>query len=162
MMEEMLGFIKQTAADHPRLPADYTKLGLLPVEPFTQLEIPVSDFQQADVFQIRRAHYTGTKAFGNGGARNDWVWVQTGGQESYANWRGRAVAQLLALLKIRNVLSEPADVHRVALVCVLDLINGGRFPLASRHIRVGKPSTGRDMCIVGRGVLIGLAHVIPS
>ena len=52
MMEEMLRFIKQTAADDPQLPADPTKQGLLAVERFTQLEIPVSDFQEADVFQI--------------------------------------------------------------------------------------------------------------
>jgi len=32
MMEEMLRFIKQTAADNRRLPPDPTKLGLLPVE----------------------------------------------------------------------------------------------------------------------------------
>jgi hypothetical protein len=162
MMEEMLRFIKQTAADDPRLPADPTELGLLPVERFTQLEIPVSDFQEADVFQIHRARCTGTKAFRNGGARNDWVWVQTGGEESYGDLRGRAVARLLALFKIRNVLSEAAGVHRLALVRVLDPINGGRFHLASGHIRVGKRSTGRDMRIVGIGAVIGQAHVIPS
>jgi len=31
-MDEILRFIKQTAADDPRLPADPTELGLLPVE----------------------------------------------------------------------------------------------------------------------------------
>jgi len=55
------------------------------------------------------------------------------------------VARLLALFKIRNVLGEAADVHRLELVRVLDLINRGRFPLPSGHIRVGKWSTGRDM-----------------
>jgi len=55
------------------------------------------------------------------------------------------VARLLALFKIRNVLSEAAGVLRLALVRVLDPINGGRFPLASRHIQVGKQSTGREM-----------------
>jgi len=73
MMEDILGFIKQTAADDPRLPADPTAPGLLPKEQFTQLEIPVSDFQEADVFQIYWAHCTGTKAFRNGGAINHWV-----------------------------------------------------------------------------------------
>jgi len=73
MMEEMLRFIKQTAADDPRLPADPTELRLLLLERFTQLEIPVSDFQRAEVFQIHRARCTGTKAFSNGGDRNDWV-----------------------------------------------------------------------------------------
>ena len=111
MMEGMLRSIKQTAADDPQLPADPTELGLLPVGRFTQLEIPVSDFQEADVFQIHWARCTGTKAFRNGGARNDWVWVQTGGAKSYGNLRGRAMTQLLALFKIRNVLSEAAGIH---------------------------------------------------
>ena len=71
MMEEMPAFIKQTAADDPLLPSDPTELGLLPVKRCTQLQIPVSDFQEADVFQMHRARWTGTKAFRNGGARND-------------------------------------------------------------------------------------------
>jgi len=62
------------------LPADPTELGLLPVEGFAQLEIPVADFQETDRFQIHRARCSGTKAFRNGGPRNDWVWVQTGGE----------------------------------------------------------------------------------
>jgi len=72
------------------------------------------------------------------------------------------VARLLALFKITNVLSEATAVHRLALVRVLDQIHGGIFHLASRHIRVGKRSTGRDMRIVGIGALIGEGHVIPS
>jgi len=69
MIEEILRFIKQTAADNPRLPADPTELGLLPVERFTQLEILVSDFQEANIFQIHGARYTRTKPFRNGRAR---------------------------------------------------------------------------------------------
>jgi len=72
------------------------------------------------------------------------------------------VARLLALFKIRNVLSEAASVHRLAWVCVLDPINGGRLHLASGHIRVGKRSTGREMRIVGIGGVIGHGQVIPS
>jgi len=162
MMEEMLRFIKETTADYPRLPADRTELGLLPVERCTPLEIPVSDFQEANVFQIHRARCTGTKAFRNGGARNDWVWVKTGEEESYGDLPGRAVARLLELFKIRNILSEAAGVYRLPLVGLLDPINGGRFHLASGHIPVGKRSTGRDMRIVGTGAVIGQAHVIPS
>jgi len=56
------------------------------------LEIPVSHFQEADVFQIQRAPCTGKKAFHNGSARNDGVGVQTGRGESYRDLRGRAVA----------------------------------------------------------------------
>jgi len=44
MMEEILGFIRQTTTDERRLPADPAELGLLPVEGFAQLEIPVPDF----------------------------------------------------------------------------------------------------------------------
>jgi len=71
IMEEMLRFIKQTAVDDPQLPANPTELVLLPLERFTHLEIPVSHFQEADFFQIHWARCTSTKAFRNGGSRND-------------------------------------------------------------------------------------------
>jgi len=162
MIEEMLPYIEQSAADDLRLPGDPTELGLLPVMQFTKLEISVSDFQQAPVCQIHRACCSGTKAFRNGGPSNDWAWVQTGRVQSYGDLRGLAVARLLAPCKIRNVLSEAAGVYRWALVQVLDPINGARFQLASGHIRVGKRSTGRDMRIFSIGALIGEAHVILS
>ena len=72
------------------------------------------------------------------------------------------VARLLALFKIRNVRSKASAVYRLALVHVLDPINGGGFHLASGHIQVDKRSTGRDMRIVRIGVVIGQAHEIPS
>jgi len=134
MMEEILRFIRQTAADDRRFPADPAKLALLPVEGFPQLEILVPDFQETDRFQIHRARWTGTKAFRNGGSRNDWVLVQTGGEVNYGDLRGCVVTPLLALFKIRNILSEAAAVHRLALVCILDPIKGGRFHISSRHI----------------------------
>jgi len=162
MIEEMLRFIKQTRADDQRLPADRTELGLLPIEQFTHLEIPISDFQETDMFQIHRARCTGTMAFRNGGPRNDWVWIQAGGEDSYGDLRGRMVARLLGLFKIRNVLSGAGSVHRLALVRVLDPANGGRFHFGSGHIRVSKRPNGRDMRIVGIGAVIGQAHVIPS
>jgi hypothetical protein len=162
MMQEILRFTRQTAADDRRLPADPTELGLLPVEGVAQLEIPVADFQETDRFQIHRARCTGTKAFRNGGPRNDWVWVQTGGEANYGDLRGRVVARLLALFKIRNILSEAGAVHRLALVCILDPVNSGRFHIASGHIRVGRRVNGRDMRIVSIGAVIGQAQVIPS
>ena len=61
MMREIRRFITQTAADHQRLPTDPAELGLLPVEGFAQLEIPVPNFQETDRFQIHRARCTGTK-----------------------------------------------------------------------------------------------------
>jgi len=162
MMEMIQRFIRQTAADDRRLPVDPAELGLLPVEGFAQLEIPVPNFQETDRFQIHRVSCTGTKAFRNGGSRNDLVWVQTGGEVNYGDLRGRVVARLLALFKIRNILSEAAAVHRLVLVRILDPINSGRFHIPSRHIRVGNQINSRDMRIVSIGAVIGQAQVIPS
>ena len=161
-IEEMLRFIRQTIPDDQWLPSDSPELGSLPVEQFTHLEIPVSDFQEADVFQINRACCTRTKAFRNSDPRNDWIWVLAGGEESYGNLRGRVVARLLALFEIRNVLSGAGDVHRLALVRILNPVGAGTFHRGSGHIRVGKRPNGRDMQIVGIGAAIGQGHVIPS
>jgi len=162
MMKEILCFIRQTPADELWWPADPAELRLLPVEGFAQLEITVLDFQETETCQIYRARCTGTRAFHNGGSRNDWVWVQTGGEANYGDLRGRVVTQLLALFKIRNILSEAAAVHRLALVRILDLINSGRFHILSGHIRVGKRINGRYMRIVSIGAVIGQAQVISS
>jgi len=131
MMKEILRFIIQTAADDRRLPADPAELGLLPVDGFAQLRIPGPDFQETDRFQIHPARCTGPRSFRNGGSRNDWVWVQSGGEANYGDLRGRVVARLLALCRIRNILSAAAAVHRLALVRRLDPINGGRFHIPS-------------------------------
>ena len=162
MIEEMLRFVRQTIADDQQLPSDRTELGSLPVEQFTHIEIPVPDFQDTDVFQIYRARCTGTKAFRNGGPRKDCLWVQAGGEESYGHLRGRVVARLVALFKIRNVLSGAGDVYRLALVRIFDPVGTGRFHRRNGHIRVSKRPNGRDMRIVGIGTVIGQAHVIPS
>jgi len=162
MIEEILRFIRQTIADDQRLPSDRIELGSRPVEQFTQLEIPVSEFQEADVFQIHHASRTGRKAFRNGDPRNNWIWVQAGGEDSYGDLRGQVVAQLVALFKIRNVQSRAGDVHRLALVRILDPIGAGRFHRRSGHIQVSKRPNGRDMRIVGIGAVIRHAHVITS
>ena len=52
MMLEILRFTRQTAVDDRQLAADPTELGLLPLEGFAQVEIPVADFQETDRFQI--------------------------------------------------------------------------------------------------------------
>ena len=73
VIEQMLCFIKRTIADDQPPPTDSTKLRLLSVQQFIYLEIPVTDFQETDMFQIHRAHYAGTKAFCISTPRNDWV-----------------------------------------------------------------------------------------
>jgi len=72
------------------------------------------------------------------------------------------VARLLALFKIRHILSEAGAVHRLALVCIREPVNSGRFHIGSGHIRVGRQVNSRDMRIVSIGVVIGQAQVIPS
>ena len=72
------------------------------------------------------------------------------------------MARLLALFRIRNILREATAVHRLALLRILDPINGGRFHIPSRHIHVGNRINGRDMRIVSIGAVIGQAKVIPS
>ncbi|CUS06721.1 unnamed protein product, partial [Tuber aestivum] len=155
MVEEMVRYIQRTVADELRVPTNSSELGLLPVEQFTKLEIPVPDFQSTDVFQIHRARCTGTNTFRNAALRNDWIWIQVGGVDSCGDLRGRCVARLLGLFKIRNVRSKAGGVTRLALVQVLDPVNSGRFYNMSGHIRVCKRSSGRDMRIVNIGVVIG-------
>jgi len=55
------------------------------------------------------------------------------------------MAQLLALFKIRNILSEAGAVHRLALVCILNPVNSGRFQIASGPIGVDRWVNGRDI-----------------
>jgi len=138
VVEEILCCIKQTVADDLHLPTNPTELVLLPVEQFTHLEIPVADFQETDMFQIHRARCTETKTFRNSGPRNNWVWILAGGEDSYGDLRGRGVVCLVGLFKIRNIVSEAGGVRRQALLCVINLINAGRFHLASGHLQVGK------------------------
>ena len=77
----------------------------------------------------------------------------------YGELRGRAVARLVGLFKIRNVRTEV--VSRLAIVQVLNPVNSGRFHGASGHIRVCKRRNGRDMRIIDIGVMIGQPHVVP-
>ena len=77
----------------------------------------------------------------------------------YGDLRGRAVARLVALFKIRNM--STGIVSRLAFVQVVDPVNGGRFHGSSGHIRVCKRRNGRDLRIIDIGVVVGQAHVVP-
>ena len=55
------------------LPEDYATLRSLPIEPLTQLQVPVLTFQEPDVYENHRARSTGTLHFRNQGSCNDWV-----------------------------------------------------------------------------------------
>ena len=156
---QLINYVHQTMADERQLPVDPSELKFLPAEQFTQPEIPVLDFQESNIFQIHRARYRGRKSFRNSGAGNDWLRIQAGGLDMYGELRGRAVARMVELFKIRNVRTEV--ISRLAFVPVLDLVNGGRFHGASRYIRVCRRRTGRDMRIIDIGVVVGQAHVVP-
>jgi len=143
IMEEMIHFTKQTVADGHLLSSNSTELRLLPLEQFTHLEIPVTDFRETDVFQIHRASSTGTMAFPSYCPRNDWVWIHAGEEDSYGDLWGQGLAQLIALFKIRNIFSEAAGVKHLARLHIVNPINSCRYHLASCHIRVGKRRSGR-------------------
>ena len=77
----------------------------------------------------------------------------------YGELRGRAMARLIGLFKIRNVRTEVVSL--LAFVQVLDLVNGGRFHGASGHIRLCRRCNGQDMRIIDIGVVVRQAHVVP-
>ena len=66
---------------------------------------------------------------------------------------------MLALFKIRNVLTRAGDVHHLELVHIIDPVGAGRFHHTSGHIRIRKWSNGRDMRIVAIGAGIGQVHI---
>ena len=68
---ELINYVRQPMADERQLPVHPTKLKFLPAEQFMQLEIPVPDFQETNIFQIHRARCTGRKSFRNSGGRNE-------------------------------------------------------------------------------------------
>ena len=157
---ELINYVRQTMADERQLPVHPSELKFLPAEQFTQVKIPVPDFQETDIFQVHRARWTGSKSFRNSGARNDCTWIQAGGLDMYGELRERAVARLVDLFIMRNVRTEV--VSRLAFVQVLDPVNGGRFDGASGHIRVCRRPNGGDMRIIDIGVLAGQAHLVPN
>ena len=156
---ELVSYIRQAVPDKQQPPDDPSELKFLPAEQFRQLEIPIPDFQETDIFQVHRARCTGTKLFRNSGARNDWIWIQAGGPNMYGDLHGRAMARLVVLFKIRNM--STGIVSRLAFVQVVDPVNGGRFHGSSGHIRVCKRHNGRDLRIIDIGVVVGQAHVVP-
>ena len=156
---ELVSYIRQVVPDEWQLSEDPSEMKFPPAEQFTQLEIPVPDFQETDIFQVHHARCTGTKLFRNSGARNDWIWIQAGGPNMYGDLHGRAMARLVVLFKIRNM--STGIVSRLAFVQVVDPVSGGRFHGSSGHIRVCKRHNGRDLRIIDIGVVVGQAHVVP-
>ena len=55
---ELINYVHKTMADERQRPVDPSELKFLPAEQFTQLEIPVQDFQETDIFQVHHARCT--------------------------------------------------------------------------------------------------------
>ena len=149
---ELVNNVRQTMAYERQLPVDPCELKFLPAEELKQLEIPVPDFHETDIFQVHRARSMGRESIRNSGARNDRIWIQAGRLDIYGELREGAMACLFGFFKTRNVRTEVLS--WLAYVQVLDPVNGGRYHGTSRHIQVCKRRTGRDMRIISIGVIV--------
>ena len=158
---ELIRYSRDSLPSERRLPEDPAILGFLPVELLTQLEIPVLAFQETNVYDIHRARSTGTRLFRNQASRNDWVWVQMGGEQMYGALRGRLPGKLLALFKIRDYTHENM-VRRLACVQMLNAVNSGRLSDVHGLATVQLREDTQEFTIVDIGTILGLAHLIPE
>jgi len=144
-----------------QLPEHHAILQSLPVELLTPLKIPVVAFQESHVYEIHHTRCTDALDFRNQGSRNDWVWVQAGSGEMYGALRGRLLAKLVALFKIRDYTCENA-VRRIAAFRMLSAVNSG-FP-SDIHglVTVQMRENAREFTILDVGTIHGLAHLIPK
>jgi hypothetical protein len=161
MCVELVRYSRQSLAIERRLPEDPAIIQQLPVELMTHLEIPVLAFQENDVYDIHRARSTGTSLFRNQASRNDWVWVQTGGEEMYGALRGRLPGKLIALLKLRDY-RDAGRVYRLACIQMLNALNSGRPSEFHDLVTVQLRPDARKFTIVEIGTILGLAHLIPE
>ena len=161
MCAELIRYSRQSLAMERRLPEDHATIQQLPVELMTHLEIPILVFQENDVYDIHRARSTGTSLFRNQACRNDWVWVQTGGEEMYGALRGRLPGKLIALIKLRDY-RDTGRVHRLACIQMLNALNSGRPSEFHDLITVQQRPDARKFTIFEIGTILGLAHLIPE
>src|SRR5205807_7198714 len=125
MCIELIRYSCQNLAMERRLPEDHATIQQLPIELMTHLEIPILAFQENDVYDIHRARSTGTSLFRNQARHNDWVRVQTGGEEMYGALRGWLQGKLIALRKQQDY-RDTGRVHRLACIQMLNALNSGR------------------------------------
>jgi len=144
-----------------RLPEDPEILESLPLELLTQLEIPVLEFQETEIYDMHRAQCTGACNFMNHGSRNDWVWVRAGTEDIYGGLRGRLPAKLVALFKIREYRCEDR-VRRLAGVQFVSALNSGRISEVHSLFTVQKKKDAQEFTLVDIGTILGLAHLMPE
>ena len=158
---KLIRYSRHSLPTEYRLPEDSARLRSLPVEPMTNLEVPVPAFQETEVYDIHGARCTGNRLFRNQGSRKDWFWVQARGEGRYGALRGHLPAKLLALLKIRDYISE-GGVRGLTSLQMLSPVNAGHpsdvHGLVIVHLREEAP----EFMIVDIGTILGLAHLIPE
>jgi hypothetical protein len=165
LFDELVRYSRRSLKDGDRLPEDAEGLGMMPVEQFNQLQIPVLAFQEADVYDSHHARTTGKRQFRNGASRKDWVWVAVGTTNDYGALRGNLPGKLRGLFKVRNTVTG-AKVYRLAVVELLRAgTNGGRITDTHGLVRVSsrRRTSGRDeFWVVDITTITGLAHLIPD
>jgi hypothetical protein len=161
MCVELIRYSRQSLAMERRLPEDHATIQQLPVELMTHLEIPILAFQENDVYDIHRARSTGTSLFRTQACRNDWVWVQTGGEEMYGALRGRLPGKLIALIKLRDY-RDTSRVYRLACIQMLNAVNSGCPSEFHDLVTVQQRPDARKFTIFKIGTILGLAHLIPE
>ena len=79
----------------------------------------------------------------------------------YGALRGRLLAKLLALFKIRNPTCD-GKVRRLASVQMLSPVNSGRASEVQGVVTVQQREDAREFTIVDVGTILGLPHLIPE
>ena len=128
----------------------------------TQLEIPVLAFQKSGVYDIHWARCTCARLFLNQTSRDDCVWIQAGGQNMYGALRGRLLARLIALFKIRSRYMQQDTLHRLTGVQFLSLVDSGTPSDVHGLVTVQLRNITRKLTIVDIGTILGLVHLIPE
>ena len=125
------------------------------------MEIPVTVFQESEVFDIYHVRCTRALHFTNQGSRNDWVWVRAGTEEMYGALRGHLPAKLVTLIKIRDYRFENS-VRRLAAVQFPSGVKSVSLSNVHGLVIVQIKEDASVFTVVDIGTILGLARLIPE
>jgi len=80
----------------------------------------------------------------------------------YGAVRGRLLARLIALFKIRSGYMQQDTVYRLGGVQFMSLVDSGRPSDVHGLVTAQLRDVTRELTIVDIGTIIGLAHLIPE
>ena len=162
IFNKLIRYGRRSLENADRLTGDKERMETMPMEQFSQLEIPVLAFQETDVYDIHRARTTGERSFRNSGSRNDWVWVALGTTNEYGALRGKLPGKLQGLFKVRDTGTD-GKVYRLA---ILQLLQKGAGRITDTHGLVNvfarRQTSKDDFWIVDIATVTSLAHLIPD